>query len=30
MTRLHSRPAFLAGFAGGVLVILGIYLLAKR
>ena len=30
ISRLHSTPAFLAGAAGGVLLILGIFLLARK
>jgi len=30
ISRLHSTPAFLAGAAGGVLLIVGIFLLARK
>lgn len=30
ITRLHSTPAFISGFAGGVLLVLGIFLIAKK
>lgn len=29
-TRLHSTPAFLAGAAGGALLVIGIFLVAKK
>jgi hypothetical protein len=30
LTRLHSRPAFLVGFAGGALMVFGIYLVFRK
>lgn len=30
ISRLHSTPAFLAGAAGGVLLVVGIFLIAKK
>ncbi|HUI52609.1 MAG TPA: hypothetical protein VLV88_15500 [Terriglobales bacterium] len=30
LTRLHSRPAFLVGFAGGALMVFGVYLIFRK
>lgn len=30
ITRLHGTPAFISGFAGGVLLVFGIFLIAKK
>jgi hypothetical protein len=30
ISRLHGRPAFVAGVGGGLLVVIGIYMIAKK